>query len=207
MTMPSNHPGFSSNCKTQFPHPTSIRNVFKNLARDPGRYFLKQWNWKAALMSALARGIIFFTVNIGASLDAATSAMTTEFLYRILAAGLYGALTQAFRHVEPFWKAIVCTMILLPGLSHTVEFIIHYYRGTESLGWSILFSVCFTACTTTFNLFAMRRGILVVDESNSSLLNDFRALPGVLFAYLISIRIPLRHLSNFLWTRIDPSCK
>ena len=207
MKIPRNHPGSSSNGKTQSPHPTSIRNVFKNLARYPGRYFVQQWNWKSALMSALVRGLIFFAVNIGASLDAATSAMTAEVLYRIIAAGLYGALTQAFRHVEPFWKAVVCTMILLPGLSHTMEFTIHHYRGTERLGWSILFSVCFTACTTTFNLFAMRRGILVVDESNASLLDDFRALPGALFAYLISIRIPLRHLSNFLWTHIDPSCK
>ena len=63
MKIPRNHPGSSSNGKTQSPHPTSIRNVFKNLARYPGRYFVQQWNWKSALMSALVRGLIFFAVN------------------------------------------------------------------------------------------------------------------------------------------------
>jgi hypothetical protein len=152
-------------------------------------------------MSSLARGLIFFAVNVGSSLDAATSAMATEVIYRIVAAGLYGSCTQAFRHVEPFWKAIACTMILLPLVSHSAEFIIHFYRGTERLGWSILFSVCFTAVTTTFNLFAMRRGLLVVGESRTTLLEDLRALPAVVVDYLYYLAAPLKHLTGFLRTR------
>lgn len=158
-------------------------------------------------MSSLARGLIFFAVNVGVSLDAAAAAMATEVAYRIVAAGLYGSCTQAFRHVEPFWKAIVCTMILLPMVSHTAEFILHFYRGTERLGWSLLFSVCFTAVTTTFNLFAMRRGLLVVGESGSTLLDDLRAMPAAILAYLHCLAAPLRQWIGFLWTRSEQSCK
>ena len=42
--------------------------------------------------------------------------MLTEFCYRAITAGFYGALTQAFRKVEPLWQGTLAALavILMP---------------------------------------------------------------------------------------------
>ena len=104
----------------------------------------------------------FFGANRAAGLDAAVAAMITEFCFRISTAGFYGAVTQAFRRVEPPHAGTIAAMVVLPLLTHSLEFVVHWWRGTPELGLSILASVMFTAVSTSFNLFAMRRGAFVV---------------------------------------------
>ena len=90
----------------------------------------------------------------------------TEFLFRFATSGFYGALTQAFRRVEPARTGMIAAMVILPLLAHTLEFIVHWWRGTANLGLSITVSLCFTAVSTSFNLFAMRRGVLIVGDAD-----------------------------------------
>jgi hypothetical protein len=73
-------------------------------------------------------------------------------------------MTQAFRRVEPARAGTLAAMILLPLVAHSLELLVHWWRGTAILDVSIAVSVVFTAVSSTFNLFAMRPGVLIIGQ-------------------------------------------
>jgi hypothetical protein len=172
------------NNKTESYKSVSVADVLRELASDPVGLLVRRWNWKSALLSSLFRAAIFFAANLAAGWRAAVAAMSVEFLYRGVSAGLFGALTQAFREAQPVWLAASTAMALLPLASHSLEFTIHFLRGTPKLIPSIVSSVIFTALSTLFNLYAMRRNILIVGSQAGSFASDFRALPRILGGFL-----------------------
>jgi hypothetical protein len=152
------------------------------LFRDPVPALIHHWNWKSAIFSTLCRSAVFFFANLSKGMDAATGALIAEFLYRAVSAGFYGALTQAFRKSEPRWVA----MLLIPAISHAIEFFVHWARGTPNLRTSIIASLLFTFISTSFNLHAMRRGVLVVGKGEQSIAADMRALPLTIRTFVAS---------------------
>lgn len=157
----------------------TLDQVFVGLWKNPRELLVRRWNWKSALYSSLCRSSIFFAVNVSSGWKAAAGAMAAEFAYRSISAGFYGALTQSFRHVEPRWHGAIVATAMLIVVSHTIEFAIHWARGTPNLWASMAASCCFTALSTLFNLRAMRRGLLVTGHDGHSLLTDLRLLPSV----------------------------
>jgi hypothetical protein len=113
--------------------------------------------------------------------------MLTEFVFRGATAGFYGGLTESFRRATPHWLASVTVMVLLPICTHTSEFFVHWFRGTEKLTASLTVSVVFTVVSTLFNLFAMRRGVLIVGEGRGSLLADLRQIPRLIVLFVASL--------------------
>ena len=168
------------------------------LVRDPVGLLVRRWNWKSALLSSLFRAAIFFAANLAAGWRAAVAAMSIEFLYRGISAGIFGALTQAFRQAQPAWLAACTAMVLLPVASHSIEFAIHFARHTPKLITSIISSVIFTALSTLFNLYAMRRNVLIVGAEGGSLASDFRAIPRVLAGFLAAVPLAF-------WRRLRPA--
>jgi hypothetical protein len=75
----------------------TVGAALRALACHPVDRLLRRWNWKSALVSSVCRALIFLAANLPAGRHAALRAMLTEFLFRAVAAGFYGALTQAFR--------------------------------------------------------------------------------------------------------------
>lgn len=141
------------------------------------------WNWKSAVASSVCRALIFFVVNIPAGVDAALAAMQTEFLYRAMASGFFGSLTQYFAQVHAGRLSAWMATAIVAGLAHLVELGVHAWAGTPLLGWSIAASVIFSLVTTRFNLFAMRRGVLRVGQGSGTVRQDLRAMPGVVAAF------------------------
>jgi hypothetical protein len=156
------------------------------LIRQPVPMLLHRWNWKSAIFSSLCRALVFFLATLSAGLEAATQALITEFLYRAVTAGFYGAITQAFRRSEPRWAATLIVMLGLPIFSHAIEFLVHYLRGTPNLRASIPASIGFTMISTAFNLHAMRNGVLVVGPGGHSLSRDMRRLPRTIWTFFTS---------------------
>jgi hypothetical protein len=170
---------------------TSVSGVCRQLLSDPLQTVILRWNWKSALFSSSIRALIFFFANLSAGLHAASGAMAAEFAYRAIFAGFYGSLTQAFRRAEPAWKATLVAMILLPTISHALEFLVHFLRGTPNLKTSIASSVLFTAISTSYNLYAMRRGALVVGEGSGSVWDDLRRTPSLIASFLMAAPLGL----------------
>jgi hypothetical protein len=164
--------------------PATVRTTLRHIAADPVEYLIRRWNWKAAVTSAVIRGSIFFTANLSAGLDAAFGVLLTEFVFRTVTSGSYGSVIQAFRHAEPAWAAALTTTIVLPVCNHTLEFLVHWARGTPMLGRSIAASVVFTVIATLFNLHIMRKGALVVGDGAKPLWQDLKDMPSLLVSFI-----------------------
>lgn len=167
--------------------PRRVADVFRWIARDPWDALGRRWNYKSAIFSALTRASIFFTVNLSAGWRAATGAMLAELAFRLTTAGFYGALTQAFRQAEPRALATACAMILLPAVAHSLEFGVHFLRGTPALAASIAASLAMTAISTSFNLFAMRHGALIVGDGQRSVIHDLAAMPRLVILFVAAL--------------------
>jgi hypothetical protein len=160
----------------------SFSDLARLVARDPIRVFVINWNWKSAILSSLCRATLFLVVNLPAGLMPGLRAMVTEFLFRGMASGVLGTLTQIFSRAKHPWLALV----LLPAIGHSAEFLVHRAAGTPLLAKSIAASVAFSVLTTAFNLFAMRRGVLVVGAAEQPLRADLRRLPGLIGAFILA---------------------
>jgi hypothetical protein len=166
----------------------TVADVFRELVRRPDRHLIRHWNWKAATMSAAVRGTIFFTVNLPAGLAAATQALTLDVPLRLATVGFYAAIVQAFRRAEPAWVASLTTVLLLVVLTHVSELVVHGLGGTERLRASMLASMGFSVLSTLFNLYIMRRDVLIVGEPAArSLLEDLRRLPILVIGFLAEV--------------------
>jgi hypothetical protein len=174
----------------------TVRKVFLRLLHHPSYFLLRRWNWKSAVLSCLIRGAIFFSINILSGFRAATCAMLLEISFISITAGFYGALLQAFRKAKPDWAASLTVMVLLPAIHHSLEFFIHSLGGTKKLSASILASFSFSAFSACFNLFTMRRGILIIGKHKQPFLQDLKQLPHVLLAFLLFIAKTSLHLFN-----------
>ncbi|MBN1567609.1 MAG: hypothetical protein JXA73_07165 [Acidobacteria bacterium] len=165
----------------------TVGQVLRSLCCEPKRYLLRRWNWKSALLSSIVRAAIFFAVNLTAGHTAALAAMIREFSFRAVASGFYGGITESFRLAKPRWAATLTVLVSLPILNHSAEFLLHWMLGTANLKTSILASVCFTILSTGFNLFAMRREVLITQQNSRSLAGDLKLIPGLLFTYCCAI--------------------
>lgn len=172
----------------------TVFDILLRLIRRPDIYLIRRWNWKSAIFSPSTRSLIFFLANLSAGWRAAVGAMTTELIYRVLSAGFYGAMTQAFREAEPPWAASLTVFLLLPILQHGIEWAVHYAHGTPNLVRSICYSVCFTGVTTLFNLYAMRRGVLVTGKGCGSIVSDLKQVPRLIAGFVAFVPITLYRL-------------
>jgi len=164
----------------------SVPEAIADLLFNPVRLLLR-WNWKTALLSAFVRGKIFFISNLGAGLSAAIGAMAVEAALFATLAGFYGALAQHFRRARPVWAATMTVMILAPTVSHTLEYLLHNASGTKKIAAGVVTSISLSILSAMFNLFAMRRGVLIVGNERASLIDDLRRMPRVVFDFIMSI--------------------
>ncbi|MGE0447920.1 MAG: hypothetical protein AB7P99_22045 [Vicinamibacterales bacterium] len=167
--------------------PTTVAGALRWVVADPWNALARRWNYKSAILSATLRAGVFFAANLPSGAEAATLAMAVEFVFRFSTAGFYGALTQAFRRVEPALHGTLAAMILLPGVAHSLEAVVHLAAGTPRLRDSMAASLMLTALSTSFNLFAMRRGAFVVGHGSQSLLRDVFALPALGVAFIAAV--------------------
>lgn len=173
----------------------TLRAALSRLVHEPGEYLVRRWNWKSALTSSLTRGLIFLFANLTAGWRAAVGAMTAEWIFRALTSGFYGSITQTMGEVEPAWQGSAMAMILLPVISHSMEFGVHYLRGTARLKTSIFASIVFTVISTLFNVYAMRRGAMVVGAGTQSFAADMKCMPRVIGGFLAAVpRLVVRSL-------------
>jgi len=174
-------------------HPRiTIGAALLSLILRPYELLIRRFNWKSAVCSSLIRGIIFFLANLRSGWTAATGAMLAEWTYRAVTSGFYGAMTQTLGEAEPEWQATLAAMVVLPVSSHILEFLVHWLRRTPHLKTSIISSMCFTVFSTLFNVYAMRRGRLVVGREAGSLAADMRAMPRMIYEFLTVIPIWIR---------------
>lgn len=172
------------------PETHTIGEALRNVWSDPGQ-FITNWNYKGAVLSGVVRAPIFlFTYLAGReSLKLAVGAAAVQFAFRFAFAGVGGTLIQSFRRVEPAWKALLAVMLILPAISHLIEFAVQavfaYFTSTQAhTDNAILRSITVSIMSALFTLFAMRRNVMTVgDEESRSLLHDVSRLPRLVFEF------------------------
>ena len=175
------------------PEATAV-GVLAGLCARPWEPLIRNWNWKSALLSSLLRSSVFFGVNLGAGLRRALAAMLTEFVFRAVTAGWYGAVTQAFRRVRPVWRAVAVLVPVLLLTQHSLELLVHWMRGTPRLAASIGASFAFTLVSTTVSLALMRKGRFLVGAGSKSLLQDLAGLPSLACSSLAAVACSCKRL-------------
>ena len=160
-----------------------VSDVLRGFVLHPKEWLLRRWNWKAAILASVLRGVIFFASNWRAGWRAASAAMAVEFAYRAVTSGFWGAMTQAFEGAEPAWLATLSALLVIPLVSHALELLVHLLEGTPRLWASMLSSIVFTALSTLFNLYAMRRGAFLVGAKGRGFGSDLRALPKLIAGF------------------------
>jgi hypothetical protein len=173
----------------------SVPEALVDLLLNPRRRLLLRWNWKTALLSACVRGTIFFIANLGAGLGAALGAMWVEAALFATLAGFHGALAQAFRHAQPAWAATMTVMALVPAVNHALEYLLHYASGTKRIAAGVTASISLSVLSAVFNLYAMRRGVLIVGDERASLIDDLRRMPRVVFDFIMAVPLALWRIS------------
>lgn len=145
-----------------------------------------RWNWKSAFFAGLFRGTMYFLMHIAEGWRAALGAMSVEFFFRIIHGGISGSFVQSLRHAKPEWLATLIVMVLLPTYSHTVEYTLHTLNGDQNRTKSLAISISFSVISALFNLFAMRRGVLITgdDKENESLWADIKKFPRIVAGFV-----------------------
>lgn len=173
------------------PLPDRVADVFRILFAHPIRMLVLRWNWKAAFLSALLRAPIFFFTYLFKKdgLKLAVGAAIAQSLFRFAFGGINGAIIQSFSKVEPAWHAVLTVPLVLAAFSHLMEFVVQTMydnqTGVNGKGKAITVSVIISIISAVFNLFAMRRGVLLVkDESEQSIWRDLRRMPWLALEFI-----------------------
>jgi hypothetical protein len=145
------------------------------------------WNWKSAVVSAACRSQVFLAVNLSAGVTAGVRSMATEFVFRTIASGVLGSLTERFARLPLTRGRAVAAILGIAATGHLAEFLVHWTAGTPRLAASIGASIGFTLVTTAFNLFVMRRGTLIAGPGSHSLVSDLRRLPRLILDFIQSL--------------------
>ena len=173
------------------PPPTNtLGEAWANLLRNPS-LFIRYWNYKGAILSGLLRAPIFLiTYLIGKEgWKLAIGAALVQFTFRFFFAGIGGALIQGFRRVEPPWKALLTILMIVPLISHLLEFVFQFAfayvtQTNDHTDEAIVRSICVSIISALFTLFIMRRNVMIVGEAESkSLLHDITRLPVLIFEF------------------------
>ena len=165
----------------------ALRGVWENPAQ-----LIRQWNYKGAIMSGSLRAPIFLiTYLVGReSIKLALGAAFVQFIFRFAFAGIGGALIQAFRRVEPAWKALLAVLLILPVISHIFEYFVqigftYFTQTTDHTDAAVLRSICISVLSALFSLFIMRRDVMIVGEAESqSIWSDLAKFPVLIFEFL-----------------------
>ncbi len=179
---------------------STISGVLNFLFFHPLNSIIYRWNYKAALLGAILRATFYFTVYKASKENwlVTLTAVLVELAFRFLTSGISGAIVQAFRHASPQWLATLIITITLPIFGHSVEFFSHYgqekwfsnvFAASENNARQKAFaiSVLFSILSAVFNLFAMRKGVLLVGagEETQTLWSDIKNIPQLVFEFIV----------------------
>ena len=165
--------------------PLPLRVALHRMLRHPVT-LLRDWNWKAALFSAMLRGALFFLTNLHAGRARAGKAMLVELLYAPIAAGLAGAMTQRLRHAVPRAATAAVVWLAIPAVMLAVQAAVHHVMGTPRVRTGLIASFVFAAFATGFNWFAMSRGAFVTGEGRP-FARDLLLVPRLLVQFAASL--------------------
>jgi len=152
----------------------------RRVIAHPWKTFVLDWNWKAAVLSALFRVLLFAAATLRGR--GAWRGVWIELLFRLGIGGFWGSLLQSFRAARPAWLAGLCVALILPTAAHTLEFLALRAGHATHIAAGLIASVSISAASLVANWLLMRQGLLITGAGSARLRDDFRRLPAVIAA-------------------------
>jgi hypothetical protein len=190
MPTPSNPPEQTPDCERTGPgsgrqQAETVLSVTRTLFAHPIRTFIRQWNWKAGLLSGVFRAALFSVAVIPRD-PAALRGIAIQLAFRVAIGGLWGSLAQAFREAEPAWLAGVFVTALLPAAVHLAEYFFLRAGHVSHIRAGMIASVSLSIISLLLNWGLMRRGLLLTGKGTESLAADFSRLPATLWDFVLA---------------------
>ncbi|QOY90017.1 hypothetical protein [Paludibaculum fermentans] len=162
----------------------SLGVALRRTLNEPADVLWSGWHWKAALLSATVRALLFLAATLRSGWRAAAGAMAVEFLLRVATTGFCGAVTQSLRHVQPAWHGAMVSLVALPLGLQVLELVLHILRGTPHWRTGLWASTVFTILSTLFHLHCTRQGAYLTGAGGTSLRDDLRRTPDLVAGFL-----------------------
>ena len=145
--------------------------------------FFTCWNWKCALMSAMARSIVYLAALARSGPHARASIVLVEIAYVALTGGVYAGLQQRALGLRRRWLGNLTVAFGVPGLAQVFDWLVHRVAGSPvPLRATAAVSV-FATVSALFHLYVMRRGVFLSGQGKS-LGSDFRRIPWLIAGFL-----------------------
>ncbi len=166
--------------------PTDLYTGLREIVLRPVRTLVPPWSWKAAALSALVRAATFFVSNLRSGREQAFRALLVEAVFAVVTAGVIGAISQRLRAANPAWATAAVVCLGLPGVMILAQLAVHRAARTPHVGPGIVSSYCFAAVAAAFTWYAMRHGAMLGGTYSTSLRDDLRSLPGILWNFMLA---------------------
>ena len=163
-----------------------LSDALRDMVLHPIKSLWPAWSWKAAGLSALLRAGVFFYTNLRAGRSAATHAGLVEVVFAIFAAGVMGSVSQQLRKAKPVWVTALFVWLGMPAVMLFAQLGVHKLAGTQYMGTGLVVSFCFAAIASSFSWYAMRHGVLLGGDEETSLVHDVRHLPRIVLNYVLA---------------------
>lgn len=146
------------------------------------------WNWKCALISAVARSAVYLVAMLrsGHSQAGSTalSVVLVEMAYVTLTAGIYAGMQQQALSFRSRIAGNLTVVLAVPGLSQLLDWLAHRVVGAAAPGRATLAVCVFTVISALFHLHVMRRGAFLTGRQGLSLRDDFRRMPRLIGGFV-----------------------
>jgi hypothetical protein len=166
--------------------PVPLRQVLRNIVREPVKTLVPPWSWKAAAFAAAVRGAAFFLTNLQAGRGEATKALVVEAVFAFVTGGLIGAISQQLRNAEPLWATAAVVWVGLPGVMLLTQSGVHRLAHTPHLSGGLVLSFFVSAISAAFSWYAMRHGAMLGGSEETTILHDIEVLPKILLDFLFA---------------------
>jgi hypothetical protein len=148
------------------------------------------WNWKCALLSAVARSAVYAVAlaRLGANSPAwrdGLAVVAVELMYVTLTAGLYAGLQQQALGLRRRWLGDLAIVVGVPGLSQLVDWGVHWLAGAPTPHKALATVLGFTLLSALFHRHVMRHGTFLTGKHGGSLIQDFRRIPALVASFAL----------------------
>jgi hypothetical protein len=170
--------------RSQQQSPSEVVAALSDLFFHAEQTFYHNWNWKAALLSAMLRVPLFLIATLRQGVEAVSIAVFAEAVYSAAISGCYGAVVQKLRRAHPLWASGVLILVIFPGLLLWFDYLLHLYTGMANLKGGMLAAASLSVLSSLFNWYLMSRDSLLVGKEGRSFASDLKRMPGMLTDFL-----------------------
>jgi hypothetical protein len=148
------------------------------------RRMLACWNWKCAVLSAIARSLVYLAAMARNSLHSGLAIVSVELIYVTATAGVYAGLQQQALGLRSRRLGNLIVVLGVPGLAQVLDWIAHCAAGAPVPNRATIAVSIFATISAVFHLHVMRNGALLTGGGRS-LFEDFRRMPGLVLGFVL----------------------